>query len=121
MTPSTYARFITDLRCKEPGARRPGLFFELDPIRHRVGAAAPSRAHSVRRSRQHRFHLVKQALLRLERFGNFPRVGFLRSADDAAAIRRREVTILSGIVIEEAEGDDDATLLVDGDVAAVAD
>ena len=104
---------------------RPGLALAiardvLDLVGHPVFPRAPAGTFRTA-ARQERLDLRELAVLEPEEFEDFPGPGLRGTGVDGPAVGGREVAGVAGGVVEERERDDDAALLIDGDVAAVAD
>src|SRR3954469_16169296 len=92
----------------------------LDLVGHAVFPAAPARGHAVGRPFEHGLDLMQQPLLDLEQLGDFPGPRLLWPGSDGATIRRLEGARLAGRMIERRERQHDAALLIDDDIAAIA-
>src|SRR6185369_2190198 len=93
----------------------------LRTVRHAVLPAAPAREHSVRHAIEHRLDAVDLAALDLEHLCEVPGPGLRRAGGHVASVRRYEVARVAGRVVEEAESEHEAALLVHCDESPVAD
>src|SRR6187551_3221858 len=105
-------------------SENPGRLFHGDVaglIRHPLFPGAPTCVHAIGRALQEGVDLGDQALLELEDLGDLPGVWLHRTGLHIATAGRLELACLAARMIEEAEGEHDAALLVDGHEATIAD
>src|SRR5687767_7485756 len=113
--------FFTPLRSPFGTSGAQALPRPLNLVGHGIFPAAPAGPHPVRHPLENRFDLVELIPFDLEQLGNHPRPELRGPGGHVAARRRLERARRPGIVIEKRERDNEAALVVDGDIAAIAD
>src|ERR1700722_14696294 len=115
---------MKDLRSRATMAARSMRLLHADVARL-IGQAqltgAPTGVHAEGRTLQNGLDAMDLAALHLEELRDLPGPRLDRPGHDVASVRRLEVPGVAALVIKESEGEDDAALLVHGDIAPVPD